>query len=228
MEHFSQTLARAAERKGGEQNLFNLVSAPLPEQQLLAQTDDRCLAIMTKVVFQSGFSWRVIEQKWQGFEDAFWQFDPHKLVLLDDSHIERLMNDTRIVRNGQKIKTVPLNAQFVLDTANDHGSFARFIAQWPVDDITGLWLHLKQHGARLGGNSASFVLRRMGKDTFVLSRDVTAHLIAQGVIDKPVTSKTALKQVQHAFNTWQQQVALPMTQLSQIIGLSVGSNERQV
>ncbi|GGA67477.1 3-methyladenine DNA glycosylase [Neiella marina] len=228
MEHFSQTLARAAERKGGEQNLFSMVSAPASEQDLLAQPDDRCLAITTKIVFQSGFAWRVIDQKWPGFEQAFWQFDPNKLVLLDDSHIERLMNDTRIVRNGQKIKTVPLNAQFILDTAKAHGSFAQFVSQWPVEDITGLWLYLKKHGSRLGGNSASFVLRRMGKDTFVLSRDVTAHLIAQGVIDKPATSQTALKHVQQAFNTWQQQVGLPMTQLSQIIGLSVGNNERQV
>ncbi|MBW8192095.1 DNA-3-methyladenine glycosylase I [Neiella marina] len=226
MEHFSHTLARAIERKGGEQQLFSLLTSPVQSHQLQALTDADCLAQITKVVFQSGFAWRVIEHKWAGFEKAFWQFDPNKLVLLDDSHIERLMQNTDIVRNGQKIKTVPINAQLMLDIRQQHGSFGQFLAEWPEQDITGLWLYLKKHGARLGGNSASFVLRRLGKDTFVLSRDVTAHLINQGVIDKPATSKTALKQVQQAFNTWQQQVSLPLTQLSQIIALSVGSNER--
>lgn len=226
MEHFSHTLARATERKGGEQQLASLLSQPASAEQLMTLNDAECLAQITKVVFQSGFAWRVIEQKWPGFEKAFWQFDPNKLVLLDDGHIERLMQNSEIVRNGQKIKTVPINAQLILDVKRQHGSFGQFLAQWPTDDIIGLWQYLKKHGARLGGNSASFVLRRLGKDTFVLSRDVTAHLINQGVIDKPATSKTALKQVQQAFNTWQQQVPLPLTQLSQIIALSVGSNER--
>ncbi|MCM2678867.1 DNA-3-methyladenine glycosylase I [Echinimonas agarilytica] len=228
MEHFSNILDRAAERKGGEQHLSALLSSPLDNKQVALLPDDRCLAEITKVVFQSGFAWRVIEHKWAGFEEAFWKFDANKLVLLDDSHLQRLLQDTRIVRNGQKIRTVPLNAQLILDCQREYGSFGAFIAQWPEQDIIGLWTYLKKHGARLGGNSASYILRRLGKDTFVLSKDVNALLIAHDIIDKPATSKTALKAVQHTFNEWQQQSGLSLTQISQIVALSVGNNDRQV
>ena len=42
----------------------------------------------------------------------------------------------------------------------------------------------------------------MGKDTFMLSNDVVAALIREGVVDKTPTSKKALAQVQGAFNEW--------------------------
>jgi len=34
------------------------------------------LEVMSKAVFQSGMSWRVVEAKWPGFREAFFEFDP--------------------------------------------------------------------------------------------------------------------------------------------------------
>jgi len=38
------------------------------------------------------------------------------------------------------------------------------IANWPVTDITGLWLLLKRQGNQLGGLSAPRFLRMVGKE----------------------------------------------------------------
>src|SRR5881296_549215 len=43
------------------------------------------LEVMTKAVFQSGMSWRVIDAKWDGFRVAFEGFDAKK-VALDREH----------------------------------------------------------------------------------------------------------------------------------------------
>ncbi|GAA5215460.1 DNA-3-methyladenine glycosylase I [Corallincola platygyrae] len=227
IETFDRIYHRAAERKGGERALEFLLGEPLSSAELAHIPDDRFLATITKVIFQSGFVWRVIEDKWPAFEKAFFGFAPEKMVLLNDIHIDRLMQDASIVRNGQKIATVPKNAQMILDVAKQHGSFARFIADWPSDDITGLWLWLKKNGARLGGNSGAYMLRRMGKDTFVLSKDVVAHLVGAGVVDKNPTSQRDLKAVQQAFNQWAEQSQRPLTQISQVIAYSVGENHVQ-
>ena len=56
--------------------------------------------------------------------------------------------------------------------------------------------------------------------SFILSRDVTARLIAEGVIDKPATSKTALKSVQAAFNTWMEQSGRSLTEISRVLAMS--------
>ena len=77
--------------------------------------DDRWLSMMTKRIFQAGFVWRVIEQKWPDFEKLFFKFDPDRLAITDDNYFENLMLDKRIVRNWQKIATVMENAEFVLE-----------------------------------------------------------------------------------------------------------------
>ncbi|WP_220720754.1 DNA-3-methyladenine glycosylase I [Agarivorans litoreus] len=224
VEDFSSIWQRAAERKGGDAALQHLLTTPLSSEHLAGISDDRWLSAMTKTIFQSGFVWRVVENKWPDFERAFFNFDPEKMLMLDDSHIERLCNDVSIIRNRQKIITVPHNAQMILDLASEHGSFAKFVAQWPSDDIVGLWLLLKKQGARLGGNSASYTLRRMGKDTFILSNDVVAYLVNRGVINKAPTSIKGLKAVQEVFNSWQLQSSLPLAAISQTVAYSIGEN----
>ena len=72
--------------------------------------------------------------------------------------------------------------------------------------------------AQLVNNNA---MRFIGRDSFILSRDVTARLIAEGVIDKPATSQSALKAVQGAFNIWMDQSGRALTEISQTLARSV-------
>jgi 3-methyladenine DNA glycosylase Tag len=80
---------------------------------------------------------------------------------------------------------------------------------------------MKKRGARLGGATGQYFLRFMGVDSFILSRDVTARLIAEGVIDKSPTSKRAMTAVQAAFNQWQEQSGRSLTEISRILAMSV-------
>src|SRR5262249_51510412 len=106
MTPFKTIRARAEKRKGGKAKLDALLS-PVPDAKTIARlSDDRALAEMTKRIFSSGFAWSVIEQKWPGFEAAFLGFDPTRLNFEPDEFWERLLGDTRIVRNPQKVKSV--------------------------------------------------------------------------------------------------------------------------
>jgi DNA-3-methyladenine glycosylase I len=85
------------------------------------------LEVMTKAVFQSGISWRVIESKWDGFRDALFGFDPERIAALDAPDIDRLAADTRIVRNRRKIEATVYNAETMLELTKEHGSFKRYL-----------------------------------------------------------------------------------------------------
>jgi hypothetical protein len=85
------------------------------------------LEVMTKTVFQSGISWRVIEAKWDGFREAFLGFDPERIAELDPPDIDRLAQDTRIVRNRRKIEATVANAQTMLDLGEKFGSFKKYL-----------------------------------------------------------------------------------------------------
>ncbi|MDH3196433.1 MAG: DNA-3-methyladenine glycosylase I, partial [Hyphomicrobiales bacterium] len=184
---YQAIFARAAERHGSAKALEAKLaeSRPKSSAELAALPDDRWLAEMTRRIFQAGFNWSVIDNKWDGFEAAFEGFDVGRWAMAGDDDLDRLARDTRIVRNPQKIRTVRENAVFLSDLAKEHGSAARFFADYPVTDQVGLMDILKKRGSRLGGTTAQYLLRLIGKDAFVLSRDVTAALIAAGVINKP-------------------------------------------
>ncbi|ART79913.1 DNA-3-methyladenine glycosylase I [Oceanisphaera avium] len=223
MEHFDTIFQRAAQRHGGEKKLMALIATPLATpEQLAAVSDDRWLSSFTMSLFQSGFVWRVIRNKWPDFERAFFGFDPQKMLMLDDSHFERLNNDVSIVRHARKIAAVPANARMILELGQPYGGFGAFVAQWPTDDITGLWLTLKKHGYLLGGNIGPYALRRLGVDTFVFTGDVCAYLRHHQVVDAGLGSQKGLRQAQTAFNEWQAQSGLSLSQISKTLAFSMG------
>lgn len=221
-ESFRRIYERACQRKGGAAAVASLLPSVADAETLAATGDDRYLSLMTKRVFQAGFAWRVIEQKWSGFEAAFGGFDPAHCAALDADAIEALARDQRIVRNKQKINSVPRNARFVLDVAEAEGSFAAWLAAWPVEDTIGLWRELARRGQRLGGMSGCIFLRMAGKDTFQLTGDVVALLIANEVVTRRPSTRAELAACQQQFNTWAAESGRPLAEISRICALSVG------
>jgi 3-methyladenine DNA glycosylase Tag len=173
MKSFEDIEALAIEKKGGAAQLSALLAehnGPKTPEELETIGDDRWLSMFTKTIFQAGFSWKVIEKKWPGFEEAFEGFDTARLAFLPDEAFEALLNNKAIVRNAMKIKSVQANAIFLRDLAEEHGSASKCFAQYPVEDQIGLMDILKKRGSRLGGNSGQYALRFMGKETFIRSR----------------------------------------------------------
>lgn len=222
MQHFDDIYARAAARKGGERALEQLLVPVRDTTDLRTVSDADVLAEMTACVFRAGFVWRVITAKWPGFQSAFHDFDVTRCAMLSDEEIEELTGNTDIVRHGTKIASVRANALYILDIRAEHGSFGTFMANWPDSDFVGLWLHLKKHGSRLGGQTGRYCLRFLGYDTPILSRDVVAALIGAGVVDKEPTSKRDLTAMQDAFNSWREQSDRSSREISRLLALSVG------
>lgn len=222
---FDKIYQRAAKRKGGERALLSLMPSYAKESELLAVSDDRCLATMAKCVNQAGFSWSVIEKKWPEFEEAYFGFKIDTLLMLSEEQWEAYVEDTRIVRSWQKIKAVKDNALFIYDIQYEHGSFSKYLANWPKDDLVGLLADMKRRGSRLGGNTGQRVLRYLGKDAFMLTRDVVLALQDAGLeIKDAPSSKSELQKIQNVFNEWSAAYKLPFCHLSRILSCSVGEN----
>jgi len=222
---FHQIYDMAAKRKGSKDILESLLPAPGEYGELKTQTDDRVLSLMTKCIFRAGFVWRVIEQKWDGFEEAFLGFDPGALLFQPEEFWDDLGRDTRIVRNHAKILAVRDNAAFVTEIAEEHGSFAKFLDDWPANDLVGLWAFLGKRGKRLGGMTGRYFVRFIGKDAFIPSKDVVRCLQDSGldIADSP-TSKRDLTKIQERFNEWAEETGRSFTHLSRICAMSIGEN----
>jgi 3-methyladenine DNA glycosylase Tag len=222
---FKTIRARAEKRKGGAK-VLNRLLPPTPNLKALAKIgDDRVLSEMTRRVFSAGFAWSVIDAKWPGFEEAFLGFEPRRLSFQPDEFWDRLVKDTRIVRNAAKIMSVRANASFVTDVAQEHGSFGALLAKWPSSDEIGLLELLAKRGNRLGGRTGQMLLRFLGWDGFVTSKDVVACLRDAGLdVAEVITSKRDLAKVQAQFNAWAEETGLPFVHLSRICAMSIGEN----
>lgn len=222
MKSFDKIEAMAGRHHGGPKGIAAKLAEWPVDTNLRTRKDSRFLAGMAKAVFSSGFSWQVIEKKWPGFEIAFEKFEPKRVAAYGDEDVDRLLKDTRIVRNGAKIMATIENARFIVETAKEHGSFGKFLAAWPETDQIGLMNHLKKNASRLGGATVQYFLRFEGWDAFILSQDVVKALIREGVVSKEPTSKKDLAAVQSAFNKWREQSGRPVREISRILALSVG------
>ena len=222
MERYEAIRARAAARKGGEAALAALIVVEDKTPEAIALTPDSAiLTLMTRRIFQAGLNWKVVDAKWPAFDAAFDGFDIGRTRMMDDETLDRLAGDPALIRNRPKMHAVRTNAQLLHDLAVEHGSAARAVAQWPIEEQAALVDLLTKRGAYLGGQAAMRVIRELGKESWVNTPAVTAALIAAGAVDRAPTSAKAMRAVQAAFNAWKAQSGLSMTAISKTLAMSV-------
>lgn len=220
MKTFDEIREIAADRKGGEDALNELLPDVMSSDDLREIDDSEYLQNMAKAMFSAGFKWYIIKAKWPGFMEAFDGFDPDTVAAYDELHIDELMQDTRIVRNRVKIEATVNNAAWMLTKLEDHGSFAGWIADWPSDDISSLWSVMQKEAKHLGPKTSAYFLRQMGKDSFLLTNSTSAALVEHGVLDSEPKGKRGMKKAQEVFNEWHEETGLPFSHLSRILAYS--------
>jgi 3-methyladenine DNA glycosylase Tag len=219
---FAAIEARAASRKGGAKALEKLVAAKPRSRGALAKTPDAFfLSAIAKQIFRAGFVWKIVDHMWPGTEEAFGGFEPEIVAGYGDLETAELANDPRVIRHRAKIESICENARWMVRVAAARGSFAAFLADWPRDDVVGLWQALRDDGSRLGGMTGPFFLRMVGKDTFVLTDHVMKALRREKVLKGKGASKKDLRAVQDAFNAWHAETRRPLCQLSRILAYSI-------
>lgn len=202
MRAFKNLYNIAAQRQGGpefledELRLFKIQ----PEQQILS--DDRYLAGMTRAIFLAGAGADTLDTAWDAFESLFHGFDPQKCAAIDAAELEQIQSDPRLPGPASKLESIPKNAEFVLRMSAEHGSFGKWLAAWPGDNLVGLFDELKAKGHYLGGRTAPRFLELVGKDTFILNEFVLEALRDNWIVDKMPTTQHDKRACQDAFNRW--------------------------
>ncbi|MEE9284275.1 MAG: DNA-3-methyladenine glycosylase I [Dehalococcoidia bacterium] len=76
---------------------------------------------------QAGLSWETILKKRPGYRDAFDNFDVHTVAGYDETRIETLLANPRIVRNRRKIESAITNARAFLSVQAEFESFDAYV-----------------------------------------------------------------------------------------------------
>lgn len=133
---------------------------------------------------QAGLSWSTILKKREGYRKAFAEFDPVKVARFTPSKIEKLLQDSGIVRNKLKVHAAVNNAKRFLDIQKEFGSFDQYV--WDFvggKPVVNGWKTLKQIPATTkDSDKLSTDLTRRGFK-FVGSTVMYAYMQACGLVN---------------------------------------------
>ena len=107
----------------------------IPER-IQPQSINDYLDVMSRSVFQSGLSWKVVDNKWPGTREALAGFDANIVAGFTDADLDRLTEDTRIIRSRRKLNAVVHNAQKMQELEAQHGSFQNYLRSHGGFDAT--------------------------------------------------------------------------------------------
>ncbi len=114
---------------------------PEHKQQPAPKNLSGYLDAMAHVMFQTGISWRVVDAKWPGIREAFHDFEPERVARLTMRDIDRLMGDTRVIRNRKKLEAIKSNARRMLELDSEFKGFKRYLDSLGDFDNTKKELH---------------------------------------------------------------------------------------
>ena len=127
-------------------------------------SDDRYFENLTRVIFQAGLNWNVIEKKWSNFRAAFERFSIEKVAKFNDDAIKRLMADEGIIRNRRKILATIHNAAQFKTIKEEFGSFQAFISTLDKsNNCISVIKRLSKKFQHLGPSSARIFLYSVGE-----------------------------------------------------------------
>ena len=214
-------IQKAAEQRLGEAALLRRLPKVKSPAALRRVADDRYFSLMALRIFRAGLRHDMVDAKWPAFEKAFQGFEPRRVRAMSDEAIEALLGDRRLIRHLGKLKAVHANAAAMCDLVAEHGSFGRYLAEWPGEHVVALWEDLAKRFHQLGGNSGAYFLRMAGKDTFILTDAVVKALNHWGAFKGEPKGKTGRAAVQEIFNAWVEETGLPLAHLSMTLATSL-------
>ena len=205
---------------------IDTIEARLPRvrtaDELAGLPEHRLLSAMAQRIFSAGFRWKVVQDKWSDIEAAFDGFEVGTVADYEAERIAELQEDRRIIRHPGKIRAIVHNAGVMRQLAEDEGPVAAWVAQWPEDDVVGLWHALARRFKQMGGASGPRFLRMIGRDTFILTPDVLATLRRHGVYTGKATGKRDQRAIQEHFNQWRRQSGRGYAAVSMVLASATG------
>ena len=133
-----------------------------PPPQIKPTSLDDYLEVMSKAVFQSGMSWKVVEAKWEGTREAFDNFDVAKVAAYDEKVLDDLSKDTRVIRNYRKLAAIVSNAQKMIALDQEHGSFQKYLRS--QDDFDATLTMIRKDFKFMGPTGIYFFLWVVGEE----------------------------------------------------------------
>ncbi len=138
---------------------------------------------------QAGLAWITVLRKREGYREVFDNFDAQRIARYTDRKLDRILGDSRIIRNRLKVYGARKNAQAFLRVQEEFGSFASYMWQFVDDEpIHNTWASMQEVPPSTPlSDTISKDMKQRGF-TFVGTTILYAHMQATGMVNDHLTS----------------------------------------
>jgi DNA-3-methyladenine glycosylase I len=149
-----------------------------------AHDDRKLFEYLVLDAFQAGLSWAIVLNKREGFRKALDNFEAERIARYTTRKIERLLGDSGIIRNRQKVKATVDNARAFLRIQEEVGSFDSFIWQF-VGGVPrhNAWKTMREIPARTAESDRMSKALKARSFAFVGSTICYAFMQAAGMVN---------------------------------------------
>ena len=120
--------------------------------------------ILSKAVFNAGFSYQVVRTKWEGIKEVFNEFDPEIISNWTIDEVSDALESPKIIRNAKKVKAIVSNAQIFLELVRKHRSFENYLESFRDKCYEDKQQIIAKQFKWLGPTGAHFFLWSIGED----------------------------------------------------------------
>ncbi len=120
--------------------------------------------ILSKAVFNAGFSYQVVRKKWEGIKEIFNEFEPEVLSKWTVDEISVALESPKIIRNSRKVTVIVSNAKVFLEIVDTFGSFETYLKSFQDKPYEEKQKILSKKFKWLGPTGAHFFLWSIGED----------------------------------------------------------------
>jgi 3-methyladenine DNA glycosylase Tag len=124
----------------------------MPPKQIRPKSLADYLDVMSRIGFEAGLSWRVVDAKWDDIRRAFHGFDPERVARMTPAAVDKLLADDRMIRSRGKIEATIDNAETLLALDAEYKGFKRYLRshddfESTVKDLRKRFKFIGDHGA---------------------------------------------------------------------------------
>lgn len=127
------------------------------------KTDDEYFEILCLMIFQSGFNWKLVREKWKDLKKIFKGFKIEDVARLTNKQQQGLLKNPKMIKNKRKIEAIATNAKIFLEITKKSGSFENYLKNLRSLEEKEKIKEIKNRFVGIGDYSAEFFLHSVGE-----------------------------------------------------------------
>ncbi len=120
--------------------------------------------ILSKAVFNAGFSYQVVRNKWEDIKEVFHDFEPEIISKWTVDEISGALSSPKIIRNSRKVIAIVSNAKVFLELLGKYITFDNYLKSFRDKPYEEKQRILSKQFKWLGPTGAHFFLWSVGEN----------------------------------------------------------------